>query len=116
MFEDKACKCEYENGDAQFAAGMKATTVKENCRVEQPGPTGINQPRKTETSRPTRKEDKHPSKINIHVNLKDNLFYLSKKDQLMITVIMSGVVLSLLELTKSTKMWRRCSRISRSLM
>jgi hypothetical protein len=30
IFEDKACKCNYENGDAQFAEGMKVTTVKEN--------------------------------------------------------------------------------------
>jgi hypothetical protein len=39
MFEDNACKHEYENGDAQFAAGMKVTTVKKNHLVEQRGPT-----------------------------------------------------------------------------
>jgi hypothetical protein len=79
MFEDKACTRYYEHGDAQFAEGMKATTVKENHRVEQRGPTGINQPRKTETPRPAWKEDQCPFKINIHLNLIDNLFYLSKK-------------------------------------
>jgi hypothetical protein len=79
MFKDKACNCNYENGDAQFAAGMRVMTVNKNTRVEQRGPTGINQPRKTETSRPTQKEDKHPFKINIRLNLKDYLFYLSTK-------------------------------------
>jgi hypothetical protein len=79
MFEDKACKHEYENGDAQFAAGIKVTTVKVNHMVEQRGPKGINQPRKTETAGPTRKEDQCQFKINIHLNLKDDLFYLSKK-------------------------------------
>jgi hypothetical protein len=57
---------------------MKFTTVKENRRAEQRGPTGIHQPRKTETSLPTRKEDICPFKINIRFNKKDNLFYLSK--------------------------------------
>jgi uncharacterized protein YlbG (UPF0298 family) len=79
MFEDKACKREYEDGYAQFAAGMKVTMVKENLRVEQRGPTGINQPRKMETSRPTRNEDQCPLKIKIHLKKKDELFYLSKK-------------------------------------
>jgi hypothetical protein len=116
MVEDKACKREYEDGDAQFAAGMKVTTVKENHRIEQRGPTGINQPRKMETSPPTQKENQCPLKINICLNMKDNLFYLSKKDQLPLPVVMSVVVLSLLELAKSTKSWRRCSRILRSLV
>jgi hypothetical protein len=53
MFEDKACKREYEDGYAQFAAGMKVTAVKENHRVEQHVSTGINQPIKMETSRTT---------------------------------------------------------------
>jgi hypothetical protein len=35
--------------------------------------------RKIETSRPTRKEDQCPFKINIRLNLKDDLFYLCKK-------------------------------------
>jgi hypothetical protein len=57
---------------------MKVTTVKENHCVEQCGPTGINQPRKTETSLPTLKNDVCPFKINIRFNNKDDLFYLSK--------------------------------------
>jgi hypothetical protein len=61
----------YVNPDAQFDAGMKVTTVKENHRVEQRGTTGINQPRKMETSLPTRKEDICPFKINICFNEKD---------------------------------------------
>jgi hypothetical protein len=73
MFEDKACKRNYENGDAQFAAGMKVTTVKENPRVEQRGPTGINQPRNMDTLHPTHKEDKCRFNINIRLNLKDYL-------------------------------------------
>jgi hypothetical protein len=56
------------------------------------------------------------SKVNIHLNLKDELFYVSKNNQLYLTVAMSGVMLSSLELTKSTKMWRRGSRILRSPM
>jgi hypothetical protein len=44
MFEYKSCPRDYEDGDAQFAAGMKVIPVKENRRVEQRGPTGINQP------------------------------------------------------------------------
>jgi hypothetical protein len=79
MLEDTVCKREYEDEDARFAAGMKVTTVKENLRVEQRGHTVINQPRKMETSRPTRKEDQCPLKINIRLNKKDDLFYLSKK-------------------------------------
>jgi hypothetical protein len=79
MFEDKACTRDYEDRDAQFAAGMKVTTVKENRRVEQRGPTRINQPIKMETARPTRKEEQCPLKINIRLNTKDDLFYLSKK-------------------------------------
>jgi hypothetical protein len=59
--------------------GMKVTIVKENRWVEQHGPTGINQPRKTETSRPTRKQDQCPFKLNIRLNMEDDLFYLSKK-------------------------------------
>jgi hypothetical protein len=78
IFEDRACKCKYVNNEAQYAAGMKVTTVKENCRVEQRGPTGINQPRKMETSLPTLKNDVCPFKINICFNKKDDLFYLSK--------------------------------------
>jgi hypothetical protein len=58
---------------------MKATTVKENHRLEQRGPTGINQPRKMETSNPTRKEDQCQFKINIRLNLEDDSFYLSNK-------------------------------------
>jgi hypothetical protein len=61
-----------------FASGMKVTTVKENRRAERRGPTGIHQPRKTETSLPTRKEDIFPLKISIHFNKKDDMFYLSK--------------------------------------
>jgi hypothetical protein len=57
---------------------MKVTTVKENRGAEQRGPTGIHQPRKTETSLPTRKEDICPFKINTPFNKKDDLFYLSK--------------------------------------
>jgi hypothetical protein len=89
MFEDKACKCNYENGYAQFAERMKVIMVKDNRRVvEKHGPTGINQPRKMETSRPTRKEDKCPFKINIHLNLKEDLFYLyPKKEQLTLAVV-----------------------------
>jgi hypothetical protein len=78
MFEDKACKRKYVNNEAQCASGMKATTAKENCCVEQRGPTGIDQPRKMETSLPTLKNDVCPFKINIHFNKKDDLFYLSK--------------------------------------
>jgi hypothetical protein len=63
---------------AQFAAGVKVTTVKENRRAEQWGPTGIHQPRKMETSLPPRKEYIFPFKINIRFNNKDDLFYLSK--------------------------------------
>jgi hypothetical protein len=79
IFEDKACKREYEDGGAQFAAGMKVVMVKDNRPVEQHGPTGINQPRKTETACPTRKEDQCQFKINIRLNTKYDLFYLSKK-------------------------------------
>jgi hypothetical protein len=50
MFEDKACKQKCVNNEAQFESGMKVTTVKENCRVDQLGPTGINQPRKKNTA------------------------------------------------------------------
>jgi hypothetical protein len=47
IFEDKACKRKYvNNNEKQFASGMKVTTLKENCRVEQRGLTGINQPQK----------------------------------------------------------------------
>jgi hypothetical protein len=78
MAEHKVCKRVYDYPDAQFSSGMKVTTVKENRRAEQRGPTGIHQPRKTETSLPTRKEDICPFKINIRFNKKDDLFYLSK--------------------------------------
>jgi uncharacterized protein YlbG (UPF0298 family) len=78
MAEHKVCKRVYDYPDAQFASGMKVTTVKENRRAEQHGPTGIHQPRKTETSLPKRKEDICPFKINIRFNKKDDLFYLSK--------------------------------------
>jgi predicted DNA-binding WGR domain protein len=78
MAEHKVCKRVYDYPDAQFASGMKVTTVKENRRAEQRGPTGIQQPRKMETSLPTRKEDICPFKINIRFNKKDDLFYLSK--------------------------------------
>jgi hypothetical protein len=78
MAEHKVCKCVYDYPDAQFASGMKVTTVKENRRAEQRGPTGIQQPRKTETSLPTRREDTCPFKINTNFNKKDDLFYLSK--------------------------------------
>jgi hypothetical protein len=79
MFEEKSCKCNYVNNEAQYDSGMKVTTVKENCRVEQHGPTGISQPRKTETSLPTLKNDACPFKINICFKKEDGLFYLSKK-------------------------------------
>jgi hypothetical protein len=62
MFEDKACKCSYEDGNAQFDAVMKVTTVKENRRINQCGPTEFNQPREIETTRPTRKEENVHSK------------------------------------------------------
>jgi hypothetical protein len=78
MAEHKSCKRIYEYPYAQFAARMKVMTVKENRRAEQHGPTGIHQPRKTETSLPTRKEDICPFKINICFNKKDDLFYSSK--------------------------------------
>jgi hypothetical protein len=55
MAEQKVCKRVYDYPDAQFASGVKVTTVKENRRAEQCGPTGIHQPRKTEMSLPTRK-------------------------------------------------------------
>jgi hypothetical protein len=78
MAEHKVCKHIYEYSDAQFSAGLKVMTVKENRRADQRGPTGINQPRKMETSLPTRKEDICPFKINIRFNKKDDdLFYLS---------------------------------------
>jgi hypothetical protein len=60
MFEDKACKRNYENGDVHFAAGMKVMTVKYNRRVEQHGPTDINQPKKW------RHHAQHGRKINVH--------------------------------------------------
>jgi hypothetical protein len=59
---------------------MKVMTVKKNHWVEQHGPKGINQPRKMETSHPTRKEDQCPFKINICLNLKDDWFYLCTKE------------------------------------
>jgi hypothetical protein len=55
--EHKVCKHVYDYPDAQFASGMNFTTVKENRRPEQRGPTGIHQPGKTETPLPIRKED-----------------------------------------------------------
>jgi hypothetical protein len=61
---------------------MKVTTVKENHRVEQHGPTGINQQWKTQTSPPTMRNDVCPFKINIRFNKKDDLFYLSKNGSL----------------------------------
>jgi hypothetical protein len=78
MAEHKVCKRVYDYPDAQFASGMKVTTVKEKQRAEQRGPTGIRQPRKTETSLPTGKEDICPFKINIPFNNKDDLFCPSK--------------------------------------
>jgi hypothetical protein len=78
MFEDKACKRKYVDNETQYASGVKVTTVKYNRGVEQRGPTGINQPRKMETSLPTPKNDVCPFKIKIHFNKKDDLFYLSK--------------------------------------
>jgi hypothetical protein len=78
MAEHKVCKHVYDYPDAQFASGMKVTTVKENQQAEQRGPTCIHQPRKMETSLPTRKEDICPFKIKIRFNKKDYLFYLSK--------------------------------------
>jgi hypothetical protein len=78
MAEHKVSKRVYDYPDAQFASGMKATTVKENRRAEQHGPAGIHQPCKTETALPTRKEDICPFKVNICFNKKDDLFYLSK--------------------------------------
>jgi hypothetical protein len=78
MAEHKVCKCVYDYPDAQFASGMKVTTVIENRRAEQRGPTGIHQPCKMEMSLPTRQEDICPFKINIRFNKKDDLFYLSK--------------------------------------
>jgi hypothetical protein len=76
MAEHIVCKCVYDYPDAQFASGMKVTTVKENRWAEQRGPTGIHQPRKTETSLPTSKEDMCPFKINIRFIKKDDLCYL----------------------------------------
>jgi hypothetical protein len=78
MAEHKVCKHVYDYPDAHFASGMKVTTVKENRWAEQHGPTGTHQPRTTETSLPTRREDICPFKINIRFNKKDDLFYLSK--------------------------------------
>jgi uncharacterized protein YlbG (UPF0298 family) len=69
MAEHKVCKRVYDYPDAQFASGMKVTTVKENRRAEQRGPTGIHQPRKIDIC---------PFKINIRFNEKDDLFYLAK--------------------------------------
>jgi hypothetical protein len=80
MAEHKVCKRVYDYPDTQFASGMKVTTVKEYRWADQRGPTGIHQPRKTETSLPTRKEDMCPFKINIRFNKKDDLFYLSKNE------------------------------------
>jgi hypothetical protein len=77
---------------------MKVPAVKENCQAEQHGPTGIHQPRKTETSLQTRKEDICPFK-NQHPFKQD----LSKKYQYTLILGMYGVLLSLPELTKSTK-------------
>jgi hypothetical protein len=79
IFEDKACKREYYDGGAHFAAGIKVTMVKENSRVEQRGSMRINQPRKMERSGPKMKEDQCPFKINIPLNKKDDFFYLYKK-------------------------------------
>jgi hypothetical protein len=92
MFEDKACKHKYVDNEAQYASGVKVTTVKYNRGVEHRGPTGINQPRKMETSLPTRKNDVCPFKIKIHFNKKDDLFYLSKMDQYTLTVVISGLL------------------------
>jgi hypothetical protein len=78
MAEHKVCKRVYDYPDAHFASGVKVTTVKENRRAEQCGPTGIHQPSKMETSLPTRKEDIYPFKTNIRLNKEDDLFYLSK--------------------------------------
>jgi hypothetical protein len=107
MVEDKACKRKYVKNEAQYTAGTKVTTMKENHLVEQRGPTGIDQPRKTERSLPTLKNNVCPFKINIHFNKKVDLFYLLKTDQYTPTVIMAGVLLYLLELTNSTRMWRK---------
>jgi hypothetical protein len=85
---------------------MKVMTVKENRRVEQHGPTGINQPRKTDTSHPTWKEYQCPFKHTFEPK-RTTCFTYPKKDQLPLTVVVSDVVLYLSELTKSTKMWRR---------
>jgi hypothetical protein len=60
MFEDEACKREYEDGGAQVAGGMKVTTVKDNRRVDQRGRTEINQPIKR------RHHSQHRRKINVH--------------------------------------------------
>jgi hypothetical protein len=78
MAEQKVCKCVYDYPDAQFASGMKVMTAKENRRAEQRGPTGIHQPRKTETSLPTREKYIGLFNINICFNNKDDLFYRSK--------------------------------------
>jgi SOS response regulatory protein OraA/RecX len=78
MAYHKVCRHVYDYPDAQFASGMKVMTVKENRWAEQRGPSGIHQPRKTETSLPTRREDICPFKISICFNKKDDLFYLSK--------------------------------------
>jgi hypothetical protein len=72
MAEHKVCKCVYDYPDAQFASGMKVSTVKENRQAEQRGPTGVHQ-RKMETSLPTSKEDICPLEINIRFNKKDDL-------------------------------------------
>jgi hypothetical protein len=79
MADHKCFKHVYDYPDVQFASRMKVMTVKENRRAEQRGPTGIHQPRKTETSLPTREEDICPFKINIGFNKKDDLFYLSNQ-------------------------------------
>jgi hypothetical protein len=64
MAEPKVCKRVFDYPDAQFASGMKVTSVKENRRAEQRGPTGIHQPRKTEIT--THKERRHLSIKNQH--------------------------------------------------
>jgi hypothetical protein len=108
MAENKACKRKYEYPDAQFAAGMKVTTVKENRRAEQRGPAGINQLRKNGDLTPNEEgrylsiQSQHP----FHQEGRLVLLY-PKMDQYTLTVGMRGLPLSLPELTKLTKMCKR---------
>jgi hypothetical protein len=96
MAEDKICKRVYDYPDAQFVSGMKVKTVKENRPAGQRGPTGIHQPRKTEMSLPTRKEDTMMI-----------CFTYQKMDLYTLIAGMFGELLFLPVLTKSTKTCKR---------